>query len=232
VSSSVDEQRVEFDRSAEVAAILRGGQVFESVSTWRHKMDSRLAVGADYSYRRATVVGDPELFNIHSTAAAVDYDLSPTWSFSGALGIVHLQSTATIAARTGPGWRAAFEHHRGSTTFHVGYLRSYIPSFGFGGTIQNQEVGAGFHMPLFHSRRFYTSNSIVFRDAQPLTTEFEQLPLRSLRTYSIFGWEPERWVRIEGFYARVQQTSLRAGGQLYRNRIGVQIVTSKPMRVQ
>jgi hypothetical protein len=39
-------------------------------------------------------------------------------------------------------------------------------------------------------------------------------------------------VRIEGFYTRVQQTSLHVGGQLYRNRVGFQIVTSKPMRVQ
>jgi hypothetical protein len=39
-------------------------------------------------------------------------------------------------------------------------------------------------------------------------------------------------VRIEAFYARVQQTSRQVGGELFRNRVGFQIVTSKPMRVQ
>ena len=231
-SSSVNFQHVAFDRSPEIRAILRGGDVIESMNVWRHKIDARLSIGTDYSFRRAKVLGDLETFNIHTAEGAVDYDLSPSWSFSGGAGAVYLESTATTAARSGPAWRMALERHRGGTTFHVGYQRSYIPSFGFGGTIQNDEVGLGFHTPLFGSRHFYTDNSAVYRDNQPLTDVLQQLPLRSLRTYSIVGWEPQGWVRFEGFYARVQQTSLRAGGQLYRNRVGFQIVTSKPMRVQ
>jgi hypothetical protein len=121
---------------------------------------------------------------------------------------------------------------RNGTMFHVGYLRSYIPSFGFGGTSTNQEVGVSFRTPLFNNAHVYTTQSGVFRDDTPLTDLAFQLPLRSLRTYSIIGWQPDRWVRLEGFYARVQQTSLRAGGQVYRNQIGFQIVTSKPMRMQ
>jgi hypothetical protein len=143
---------------------------------------------------------------------------------------VYLQETALTASRTGPAWRVSLDRHRAGRTFHLGYIRSYIPSFGFGGTIQNQEVGVGYRTPL--SRHFYLDNSAVFRDNQPLTNTLEQLPLRSLRTYSIIGWEPQGWVRLEGYYTRVQQSSLRAGGQLYRNRFGFQIVTSKPMRMQ
>ena len=45
------------------------------------------------------------------------------------------------------------------------------------------------------------------------------------------GFAPQPWVRMEVFYTRVDQTSLRAGGRLYRNRVGFQIVTSKPVRV-
>jgi hypothetical protein len=231
-SHSIDYQAVDFDRSAEVSAVLRGGRIFEAMNGWRHKVDSRLALGADYSFRRATVVGDPQAFNIHTSEAAVDYDLSPEWSFSGGGGLVYLQSTELTAARTGPAWRARIERHRGGTTFHAGYLRSYIPSFGFGGTVSNEELGVGYRTPLFGSRHFYLDNSAVFRDNQPLTDTVEQLPLRSLRTYSTFGWEPQRWVRLEVFYSRVQQSSLRPGGQLARNRIGFQIVTSKPVRIQ
>jgi hypothetical protein len=232
LSNSVNYQMVDFDRSADVKAILRGGRVLESMNGWRHKFDSRLSMGADYTYRRATVVDDPETFNIHTTEAALDYELSPAWSFSGAAGAVYLQATAVTAARTGPAWRLRIERHRQRATFHAGYIRSYIPSFGFGGTVQNQEVGVGYRTPLFGSRHFYIDNSAVFRDNQPLTDTVEQLPLRSLRTYSILGWEPQPWVRLEGFYSRVQQSSLRAGGQLFRNRIGFQIVTSKPVRMQ
>jgi hypothetical protein len=111
-------------------------------------------------------------------------------------------------------------------------VRSYIPSFGFGGTVQNQEASAGFQTPLFNNRRVYFDASGVFRDDEPLTNPAQQLPLRSLRIYTTVGWEPQPWVRVEGFYARTQQTSLRFNGQIYRNRIGFQIVTSKPVRIQ
>jgi hypothetical protein len=72
----------------------------------------------------------------------------------------------------------------------------------------------------------------VFRDDEPLSSTDIQLPLRSLRAYTSFGFAPQPWVRLEGFYVRVQQTSTRVGGQIYRNRIGFQIVTSKPVRIE
>jgi len=232
ITSSLNYQRVEFDRPFDVTTSLRGGEVLEWMDAYRHKFSSRLSVGSDYSFRRAHVNGDVENFDIHSAEGAVDYDLSPTWTFSGAAGIVYLESTPTTNGTADPAYRAALNWHRGATTFHVGYLHTFIPSFGFGGTVKNDEAGVGFHTPLFGSRHFYTDQSAVYRDNEPLTSITEQLPLRSLRTYSIFGWVPQPWVRIEAFYARVQQTSRQAGGELFRNRVGFQIVTSKPMRVQ
>jgi hypothetical protein len=232
ISSSADYQRVSFDRPEELRAFLRGGRVFEVANGWRHKIDSRTALGADYSFRRAAITGDIETFNLHSVQAAVDYEIDPLWSLSAAGGVVYLQSTPTTLASTGPAWRIALGHHRNSRTFTVHYVRSYIPSFGFGGTIQNQEAGVSYHTPLFNDRRWYFDNSATFRNDTPLTEGFQQLPLRSFRFYSTIGWVPQPWVRIEGFYARTQQTSLRPGGQVYRDRIGVQVVTSKPMRMQ
>jgi hypothetical protein len=232
LSSALQYQSVAFDRPANLDPVLRGGHVLESLTTYRHKWDERFRTGLDYSYRRASVSGETDPFNLHMAQAAIDYDLSPVWSLTAGAGLVYLEPTAVTAAHTGPAWRAALDRSRAGTTFHVGYVRSYIPSFGFGGTIQNQEVGVGFRTPLFHSRHFYTDHSVVFRDDTPLTNTAEQLPLRSLRSYSIFGWEPQRWVRFEVFYARTNQTSLRAGGRLDRNRVGFQIVTSKPMRIR
>lgn len=232
ISSSAQYQDISFDRTGELSADLRGGHVFESLTAYRVRLAERLSTGADYSYRLASVVGDTVSFNIHTAMAAADYRLSPTWTFSGGAGVVYLQETAETAAHSGPAWRASLDRHVAGASFHVGYIRSYIPSFGFGGTIQNQEVGVGFRLPLFASPRFYTEQSAVFRDDTPLTSTVEQLPLRSLQTYSIFGWEADRWLRLEVYYARVDQTSLQFGGELYRNRVGFQIVTSKPMRIQ
>jgi len=231
IGSSFMDQVIDFERTADLRAVLRGGQVLESITVWRHKLGGRLAVGTDYSFRRATVTGDAEQFSIHAAEAAVDYELTRAWTFSGGAGVAYLEGTPVTPSRTGPSWRASLEWRRNSASFHAGYLRSFIPSFGFGGSIQNEEAGVGYRTALFHSRRWYTDQSAVFRNDTPLTSTFEQLPLRSLRTNSVLGFAPEPWVRLEAYYARTQQTSLRAGGQLYRNRIGFQIVTSKPVRV-
>jgi hypothetical protein len=233
ISTSLRYQDVRFDRSFLIEDTpLLGGHVLESVTDYRYKVNEHTGIGADYTYSRAGVVGEIEDFNIHTTMGAVDYQMSPAWVFSGGAGMVFLQQTTFSPSHQAPAWRVSLDRHQGGTTFHVGYLRSYIPSFGLGGTSQNQEVGVGFRTTLFHIRRLYTIQSAVFRDDTPLTDLAVQLPFRSLRTYSTIGWEPDRWVRIEGFYARVQQTSLRPGGQVYRNQVGFQIVTSKPVRIQ
>jgi hypothetical protein len=232
ITSSLSYQDILFQNSETFRPFLRGGHIGESLTAYRYRLSSRLSAGGDYSFRLASVLGDSEQFNIQTAEAAVDYQLSPAWSLSGGAGVVYLQATAFTPSRTGPALRFSLNRHEERTTFHVGYLRSYLPSFGFGGTNQNQEIGVGFRTPLFHSQHFYTDQSLVFRDDTPLTFTIEQLPLRSLLTYSIVGWEPQNWVRLEAFYARTQQSTLRPGGEVDRNRVGFQIVTSKPMRVQ
>jgi hypothetical protein len=232
VSTSLRYQDIKFDRSLLGDDVLRGGHIVESTSSYRYRLAARTAIGADYTYSHVDVVGDITPFDIHSAMGAADYELSPAWTLSGGAGIVYLQGTPFSPAHNSPTGRVSLDRRRGGTTFHVGYLRSFIPSFGFGGTSSNQEVGVAFRTPLFNNRHLYTVQSGVFRDDTPLTDLAFQLPLRSLRTYSIIGWQADRWVRLEGFYARVQQTSLRPGGQAYRNQVGFQIVTSKPMRIQ
>jgi len=240
--SSVNYQVVNFERPEIESDILRGGRIFESMTQWRRKVSERAAVGADYSFRRALVTGDVEPFDFHTTEAALDYEISPLWSLQGGAGVVYLQATALTEAHSGPAWRLTIQRARAGTTFHFGYLRTFIPSFGYGGTVVSQDLGAGFRTPLFHARHFYFDSSAVFRNnepltgvastADPLTGVVTQLPLRSLRMTTIVGWEPQPWVRFEAFYSLVQQTSLQVGGYIDRNRVGFQIVTSKPMRMQ
>ncbi len=229
---SAGAQSIRFDEPEVPGGFLQGGRAIDFNGGWRRHLSSRLGAGADYGMRRALAIGETEAFTIHSMLGAVDYQLSPTWSISGSAGVVMLQQNDLTTGRTGPAWRFSAERHRALTTLNAWYLRSYVPSFAFGGTIKSQELGFGMHAPLFHSRYWYTEHSAVFRDDQPLTDLLHQLPLRSLRTNSSIGWAPQPWVRIEGFYSRVQQSSLRFNGQVYRNRVGIQIVTSKPMRIQ
>jgi len=93
LTSSASFQVVKFDRSEVNDEILRGGRIFESMNAYRQKVSERLAIGGDYSYRKAMVTGDKEPFDFHMAEAALDYVLSETWSFSGAAGVVYLQPT-------------------------------------------------------------------------------------------------------------------------------------------
>ena len=226
-------QDFKFERSDVVdQPFLRGGNILDNLASYRHALSSRLSLGIDYTYRRAMVAGDPEHFDLHGVEAAADYEISPAWSVSGAGGIVYMQSTATFPERTGPAYRLAISRHREMRSFHVTYVDSYIPAFGFGGIIKSRELDAGFHAQLFHSKQFYTDNGVMYREDKPVVATTLLLPLQSFRGYAIFGWQPDRYVRVEAFYVRVDQTSFRPGGQLYRDRVGFQIVTSKPMRIQ
>jgi hypothetical protein len=232
-TASLNLQDVQFDRPDQPLGMdLVGGRMMSELSTWRHRLNGRLALGADYTYRLARMNGQLDTFTLHVVQGAVDYVLSPEWTMSAGGGLVFLPATATSIARSDPSYRVSVERRREGRTFRAGYERSYIPAFGIGGVVENQEARVGFMTPLFHSRHFYNDTGAVFRDDTPLTDVFVQLPLRSLRAYTILGWAPQPWMHIEGFYARTAQSSLQPGGRLDRNRIGIQIVTSKPMRIE
>ena len=130
--------------------------------------------------------------------------------------------------RTGPAWRLGLIRKVGRAGADVLYTRSFVPSYGFGGTMQNQEVTARLQLPL--GRRVYTTSMLSWRRDDPLTVA--QLPLRSYWIEGSIGYAVTPWVRFEAFYAGTYQTIDRPGGALDRNRVGLQIMTAKPVRIR
>jgi hypothetical protein len=163
---------------------------------------------------------------------AVDYQLTPFWSVSGGAGLDYVPATPITPSQHAPGFSAAAAWSARSRRFHVGYERMFQPSFGYGGAIQNQSVNVSYFTPLFNSRRFYTEQSFSLRDNRPLIVGPGRLRLRTTRLNSTLGWSPQPWIRVEGFYSRAMQTTLIPGGDIDRNRFGVVIVTSRPVRMQ
>lgn len=232
VTSTLQYQHVTFDAPSDVyRSYLRGGWAGASINTYRRRLDDRLSIGGDYRFERSRVRFDIDTADVQTIEGAVDYRLSSSWNFSGAAGVAILTANLAAAGRSAPAFRASLEQSERGRHFRVGYLQGILPSFGLGGSKNTKELSVGFFTPLFNSRRFYTDNAAVYRDNTPVLTSLDPLELRSLRTYSTFGWMAQRWVRIEGFYTHLSQSSLVAGGRLDRNRIGFQIVTSKPMRI-
>ncbi len=230
LSGRVHLQEVDFERPDTQRPALPGGHVQEYSTAYSRRQSARMALGADYTFRRSRIARDPELFNSQMARATFEYRLSPAWRLSGGGGVIFLASTAVTEAHSSPAWNVSLERNEQGRIFRGGYTRSYIPSFGYGGTVDNHELGASMEWPI--ARRFYTANGISYRHNSPLTDLTDQLPLRSLRMSSVWGWSPRPWVHVEAFYARVQQNSETDASRIGRNRFGFQIVTSTPVRIR
>lgn len=225
-------QRISFERPDDLLPYLRGGRSSEGAASYRRRMSARTAIGASYGLRRASAVGEPEDLRFHAARGAVEFIISERWAVNGSAGLDYIMATPVTAAQRAPAFSVSADRTDGRRRFHVGYQRLFLPSFGFGGPIQSQDANVTFYTPLFGSPRFYTEHGATFHDSAPLVEAPGRLQLRSLRTTSRIGWAPRPWVRLEGFYSRIMQSTLIPGGAIDSNRIGFVIVTSRPMRVQ
>jgi hypothetical protein len=167
--------------------------------------------------------------------------MTPRLQLSGGAGLSWLSAARDEETQSAPAFRAELTSAGQRLGWNVGYRRSFLPSFGFGGTFENQEFSAGFLSTL--SRRVDWSGTLAYRVNDPLgsqdaltapgsLTTTRDLSLESLWLRSSISYLATRWMRIEGFYAAVVQDSQRAGGKVNRSRVGVQVVTSTRMRVR
>jgi len=102
-----------------------------------------------------------------------------------------------------------------------------MPSFGIDAPIQADDVSTSLQVPI--GQRLMATGSWVWHTDQSVLD-----PAQSLRSHwltATIGYAIQRWVRVEGFYAGTHQNIDRPGGRMNRNRIGFQITTSKPLRI-
>lgn len=224
---------VSFDATRDFANVLRGGHSNGVTVGWHRTLSPRLTLVADYDLQRSTVtervagnpIGD---FNIHNASAGAELKLSPNAHAYAAGGVARVGVTAFGPAKTGPAWRSGLGYQRRHAGVDVSYSRSFVPSYSFGGTLQNEEVMA--LLRYMFTKYLSARTSFSWRSNQSLAPH--EPDLRSLWFESSLGYELRNWLKIEGFYIRARQTIDRPGGLLDRNRIGFQVVTSNPIRVR
>lgn len=226
--ANYDFQWVRFDPSAAGSASLLGGHSHGAGLTLQHLMTERFALTAAADAQHATIGAGAQAFDVQNIRGGGDYKLSAQTHVFAEAGISRLGVTAVSAARFGPAVRLGLTHQVRTAGVDLLYSRSFVPSYGFGGTTENEEASARFRLPL--SRHLYSTSALSWRRNDPLTTG--ELPLRSLWLEGTLGYAATPWVHLEMFYAGTRQTIDRPGGTLDRNRIGVQVTTAKPVRVQ
>jgi hypothetical protein len=221
--------RVDFDRDIEAFELLRGGHVHTGSASLGQRLSSRASAGGEYTIRLANLEGLGRELRFQHAGGTFAYDISRRLTVSGAAGLSWLVDNEADDVRVGPYVRAGLSNGWRRTTLSLGYTRSYIPTFGFGGTAQSQELRAGIRTSLLRNR-MYLDGALTTRETDPLVAE--ELTLRSTWARGAIGYALHRWLRLEGYYQYTHQDTRVAGGRVHRNRVGVQMVTSRPMRLQ
>src|SRR5205823_9414681 len=166
-------------------------------------------------------------FDVQNADAGIEQRLSSLTRSLASFGFSRLGVSEQGPARTGPAWRAGLSHQFEAASVDVSYSRSFVPAFGFGGTYQNEEFRANLQAPL--ARRVYVMGAAAWRRNEPLT--IGALKLKSFWVEGTVGYALQPWARLEAFYSGVHQTIEQPGAIYDRNRIGFQVVTTKPVRI-
>jgi hypothetical protein len=220
---------VSFAEDEREAIGLQGGLAHEFLVSLSHAVSERLTLGGEYQVRRAVLSEGEDRFNIQTGSATFAYQVTPTVSISGLGGIARLGAGLTHDARMGPAVEAAITYEPRRATLSAAYQHTFIPSWGFGGTFQNQEWMGTVIVP-FARNRAYLNGTITRYDAESL--EIGQPSLQSWFLSSTVGYRATRWLSVEGYYGRAQQDSQVAGGARRRNEIGFRVVATKPLKLQ
>jgi hypothetical protein len=220
--------KVTFADDSPSGVILPGGHQHEIRVGLDRAVSARLSFTGEYELRRAVISGGLDRFDTNTASVGMAYDVTPALSISALAGVSRLGAGIGHDTKMGPAVRAGLTQRAKRLVLSASYSRSFIPSFGFGGTFQNEEWQGSVHVP-FHGTRGYIDGSVARYDQDPL--EATQPSLRSVWISGTLGFRLTRWLSAEGYYAQSQQNAQVAGGDLGRHQVGFRMRAAKPMRL-
>ena len=226
LSVRYENEWVQFDRRE---ALLTGGFVNGVRGELSRRLSDRFSVGGEYGVRFADLNQGLHKVRFQETGGVLHYALEARTTISLAGGWAFLNDQLLNAQKNGAYIRGDITHEAQHATVGGSFERMFVPSFGFGGSNQSEELRGFVRMP-FDRNRLYYQGSAAWRRSIPLVANELQLDTIWLR--STVGYSASRWLRIEGFHTYTRQDSKVTGGEINRQRIGAQVVVSQPVRIQ
>ena len=150
-------------------------------------------------------------------------------SIFGGGGASRLEVVDIGAVTIAPTFHGGFEQTARGMRLRAQYQRAFRPLFGFGSLASNHTVSASVLVPL-REREYYVTTELAYSRTQPVTELGLGFELDTLWTDVAVGRQLGEWVRGEAFLSVSHQGS--SGGGSNRTRVGIQFVTSKPLRMQ
>ena len=220
-------QRISFNQELDALTILNGGHSHGGTMGLKHALDDRLAITADYHIDRATFVNGAS-FSVQNGWAGLEYAINANTRVFGSGGTSYLSGVDGRPSRTGPAMQVGLSREVDDATIGVNYSRSYVPSYGFGGTSNNEELRTTLRLPI--TRRVFTNAAVSFRRNEPL--ELSELTLRSTWFHASVGYLLTDWARLEGYTAGSRQTIARPDGRVNRYTFGIQVTAATTTRIR
>ncbi len=218
-----------FNNTDPSAGLLLGGNSIGAGMSVRRRISERTTLTADLDEQHATLGSEHEQFDIQHAIGGIERQMSEHFRVFAGAGASRLGASAFGPAFVGPSWQLGFVEHYRTTIIDASYTRTFIPSFGFGGTTQNEEVIGRVHLPI--TRRLYTNDLVSYRREDPLVIDISHL--RSVWMETAIGYVASPWLRIEGYFNGTRQTAGRVDDALLtHNQYGIQVITGKPVRVR
>ena len=216
---------VNFDRPE---SFLTGGFVNGGRAELSRHLTERLSAGAEYGVRFADLNEGTHHVTFQDAGGTLHYGVGAHTTLSLAGGWAFLDDKLLNERRNGAYVRSEITHEAERATVGASFERMFVPSFGFGGSNQSEQVRGFVRMP-FDRRRLYYQGSAAWRRSNPFVAN--ELELDTIWIRSTLGYSASRWLRIEAFHAFTRQDSQVTGGEINRQRAGVQVVVSQPMRI-
>jgi hypothetical protein len=220
-------QKIDFSQDLDALTRLNGGYSHGGTLGVKYALTPRLALTADYFLDRPTFINGSS-FVVQNTWAGVEYAINAETRAFGSAGASYLGGVDNRPARTGPAMQVGIARNLRDAVLSVSYTRSYVPSYGFGGTSNNEELRSTLRVPL--TRRIFTQGALSVRRNEPLETA--DLTLRSMWYHGSVGYLLADWARIEAYTAGSRQHIARPDGRVNRYTFGVQVTAATTTRIR
>jgi hypothetical protein len=220
-------EHVTFDDQGLYAHLLRGGYGTGMRTAFRQRLTARTAFTADYDLQHAQVGVARVPFTVHNADGGFERQLTRTIYADGAMGISFLGPSVLGPAKSGLNWRAGLIRESRRTHIDARYARMFVPSYGFGGTMQDDDVSGRFVFQI--TRGFYSRAAASWRRSEPLTES--ETRIRSRWVDAAFGYATRAGIQFEAFWATTRQTVNQLNGELGRHQVGLHVIATKPMRI-
>lgn len=220
-------EHAQFDATQQFKDVLVGGNSVAADLSVRHRISGKTTLTADLDAQRATLGPAREPFDIQHATAGAERQFSEHVRLFAAGGISRLGPSAFGPERIDPSWKLGLIQRYRTAIIELSYNRSFVPSFGFGGTTQNEEFLGRVHLPI--TRAIYTTDLVSWRRNDPLVIDVSHL--RALWVEVSVGYAARPWIRIEGFFNGTRQDA-GVSSALTHNQYGIQVITSTPVRIR